>query len=62
MSASENVLAGIAVSKTDNTLVNLRSRALDLHARLLELRDSVCMLRDGVGPARNAPWFVWLNF
>jgi hypothetical protein len=46
----------LAVSKTDNALANLRSRALDLHARLLELRDAVIMLRDGVGPARNAPW------
>jgi hypothetical protein len=50
----------LAVSKTDNALVNLRSRALDLHARLLELRDAVIMLRDGVGPARNAPWLVYL--
>jgi hypothetical protein len=43
-----------------SVLANLRARTLDLHARLLELRDAVAMLRDGVGPARNAPWSVFL--
>lgn len=48
--------AGAGVSKVDSVLVNLRARALDLHARLSELRDSIAMLRDGIGPGRNAPW------
>lgn len=52
---------GPAVTKVDTALVNLRSRALDIHARLVELRDSVGMLRDGVGPGRAAAWPIFLE-
>jgi len=52
---------GGTVTKVDAALVNLRSRALDLHARLLELRDAAAMMRDGVGMGRNEAWPTFLN-
>ncbi|CAN8073437.1 unnamed protein product [Agarophyton chilense] len=48
-------------TKTDATLVALRTRLLDLHSNLITLRDHSAMLRDNVGPSRNATFPLFLS-
>eukprot|EP00178_Gracilaria_changii_P004395 TRINITY_DN16_c0_g1_i1.p2 TRINITY_DN16_c0_g1~~TRINITY_DN16_c0_g1_i1.p2 ORF type:complete len:178 (+),score=20.62 TRINITY_DN16_c0_g1_i1:336-869(+) len=48
-------------SRTDATLVALRTRLIDLHSNLMNLREHSAMLRDNVGPSRNATFPLFLS-